>query len=229
MTNRLQRRRPRFGSPKLPPEFWSSVERGPAVRIGDIRTPCWLWTRKLNEDGYPQPMSIATMRQSPFRHAYRALVGPIPNGLTLDHLCRVRRCVNPSHAEPVTGGENARRAKHAVTHCPAGHQYSGDNIIWIGGKDGHPQRRGCRTCYNDRSREYWHTTRKHREKVGRRARGYRGSFDEQSHCPSGEHPRTEENTYTTPQGTRSCRSCRVERSAAYNAVVRRVKLFSPAD
>lgn len=88
--------------------FWPKVER--------VEDGCWLWTASLTGDGYGRislggkfgPMGLA------HRVAYELLVGPIPEGLELDHLCRVRRCVNPEHLEPVTHAENVRRAQEAA-------------------------------------------------------------------------------------------------------------------
>lgn len=80
------------------------------------------------------------------RFAYEMCVGPIPAGLHLDHLCRVRDCVAPAHLEPVTPGENVRRGdapavtarRHAaVTRCPQGHEYTPENTYTYS---------DCRTC-----------------------------------------------------------------------------------
>lgn len=81
------------------------------------------------------------------RAIYEALVGKIPDGLVLDHLCRITRCINPEHLEPVTVAENNLRgvgtfAQNArKIHCPNGHFYSGDNLMIR--KDG---ARVCREC-----------------------------------------------------------------------------------
>ena len=77
------------------------------------------------------------------RVAYELQVGPIPVGLQLDHLCRVRSCVNPAHLEPVTSAENTRRGLRAMkTHCPQGHPYAGENLLI------RPTgQRRCRTCH----------------------------------------------------------------------------------
>ena len=89
------------------------------------------------------------------RYAYEELVGPIPEGLQLDHLCRNRSCVNPDHLEPVTCRENLRRgetlnaANLAKTHCPAGHPYAGENLS-ITAKGF----RECIECGRTRSREF---------------------------------------------------------------------------
>lgn len=91
------------------------------------------------------------------RVAYEIHVGPIPDGLEIDHLCRVRCCVNPDHLEPVTHRENMRRSpswnsvgrrQKAKTHCPKGHPYSGYNLIVT--KSGC---RFCRKCQNSHKRK----------------------------------------------------------------------------
>jgi hypothetical protein len=82
-----------------------------------------------------------------YRITYETLVGPVPNGLELDHLCRVRACVNPGHLEPVTHRVNTLRgetvaARNArATHCPAGHPY--DEVNTYADRLG---RRSCREC-----------------------------------------------------------------------------------
>ena len=94
--------------------FWSKVDR-------NGRGGCWLWTASLNRYGYPNFGAVNGRPMAGHRYAYERLVGPIPAGLQLDHLCRVRRCVNPAHLEPVTPKENTRRGLRArMTHplCP---------------------------------------------------------------------------------------------------------------
>lgn len=90
------------------------------------------------------------------RWAYELVVGPIPVGLTIDHLCRNPACVRPSHLEVVTMLENNLRAPTSVTainsaktHCPKGHPYDESNTYLMpsGGRD-------CRTCINERSARY---------------------------------------------------------------------------
>lgn len=76
-------------------------------------TPCWVWSGPLTNRGYGQiKLDQRTCKRS-HRVMYEREVGPIPAGLTLDHLCRVRACINPEHLEPVTIAENVRRGDSA--------------------------------------------------------------------------------------------------------------------
>ena len=115
---------------------------------------CWLWTRTLNR-GYGSFRSGAGKTTTAHRASYQMLKGAIPDGLQLDHLCRVRNCVNPDHLEPVTLKENVLRGvgitaeNKSKTHCVRGHALEGFNLQWAG-----TQRR-CRTCGNDNQRNRW--------------------------------------------------------------------------
>lgn len=131
-------------------------------RIAIDASGCWLWTRGVNQAGYGYH-SVPTGHQGSrtigaHRYVYEALVGPIPDGLVLDHLCRVRHCVNPAHLEPVTNAENIRRgetglalanAKRALTHCKRGHEFTPENTQWRQGRW-----RVCRTCARARNRSW---------------------------------------------------------------------------
>lgn len=120
---------------------------------------CWVWTGALTNNGYSR---IKRRGKTVVGHrvTYEMLVGPIPDGLTLDHLCRCRACINPSHAEPVTQRVNVLRgdtvtARNAVkTHCDRGHLLSGDNLFVR--RDG---RRRCRTCERASQRKMKQTDR----------------------------------------------------------------------
>lgn len=115
----------------------------------DAASGCWLW--RGCTDGTPSREGYALLTidykiYKAHRVSYEAHVGPIPEGLQLDHLCRVRRCVNPKHLEPVTAAENLRRAAiHAtrVTECPYGHQYDESNT-YVVPTTGDRQCRSCR-------------------------------------------------------------------------------------
>jgi hypothetical protein len=108
---------------------------------------CWDWTGNHDKLGYSR-MAFAKLGRRAHRVAYELLIGPIPDGLEIDHLCRNRGCVNPWHLEPVTHRENVRRGKLAtVTQCTKGHPYDALNTgIYRG-------RRYCRTCMRHDSHE----------------------------------------------------------------------------
>jgi hypothetical protein len=118
---------------------------------------CWVWQRSLDSHGYGR-MMISGRRWLAHRLAYEIFIGPPPIGTELDHLCRNTRCVNPTHLEPVTHAENMRRGNvvesakawaRAITHCPDGHPYSGDNLKF------RPNgARRCRECSRIFSKEY---------------------------------------------------------------------------
>lgn len=96
-------------------------------------TGCWVWLGARAGGGYPV-VSLYDRNKAAHRVSYEHFVGPVPEGLQLDHLCRVRACVNPTHVEPVTPRVNTLRgetpaAKNlAKTHCPLGHPYNGVNL-----------------------------------------------------------------------------------------------------
>lgn len=109
--------------------FWSKVDKnGPVPAHRSDLGPCWTWTPKTDRAGYGL-FSIGPRKVLAHRWAYQSERGPIPVGLTLDHLCRVRCCVNPGHLEPVTHLENVQRAHRGQTHCKrAGHPLTGNNL-----------------------------------------------------------------------------------------------------
>ncbi len=158
---------------------------------------CWEWSGCVTSDGY----GLIGVRKGghstslkAHRVAYELYIGPIPDGLQIDHLCRNRRCVNPQHLEPVTCRENVLRgeglaAKAALkTHCKRGHLFDEANTYRRG------RARYCRACPNEKRR------------AKRRAQGG-VSNRQKTHCTNG-HEYTDSNTYRNPAGYRSCRTCR---------------------
>jgi hypothetical protein len=112
-------------------------------------SPCWVWQKALTEKGYGRskiPGFRRTMRVH--RATYELYVGPIPEGLTIDHLCRIKSCCNPDHLEAVTAIENCRRAPPPVraerTHCSEGHELTPENVC----------AKGCRACINAYMRKW---------------------------------------------------------------------------
>ena len=106
--------------------FWAKVDRdGPVPTHRPDLGPCWVWTSPPDKDGYGVFQATTKRQVRAHRWAYEAEVGPIPPGLTLDHLCRVRRCVRPTHLEPVSSVENVRRGLVLRTTCAEGHPFDG--------------------------------------------------------------------------------------------------------
>lgn len=105
-------------------------------------TTCWIWKASKNDKGYGGIGYQGKVVRS-HRLAYEMLIGDIPDGLELDHLCRRRDCVNPFHLEPVTHKVNMSRGKAASkTHCLRGHPLSGSNV----GINSVIKTRYCKTC-----------------------------------------------------------------------------------
>lgn len=130
----------------LAPRFWEKVEK---------TDTCWLWQRRLDAKGYGQ-FWYDGRNVRVHRFAYEFLVGPIPDGLVIDHLCRVRHCVNPAHMEVVTHAENLRRQVPCIekpwlvkTHCKRGHELAGENVYITPRGTRH-----CRPCQRTRNRDY---------------------------------------------------------------------------
>jgi hypothetical protein len=137
--------------------FWAKVSK---------TENCWMWTGMKSTKGYGLFM-LNGKRKRAHRISYELSIGPIPEGLQLDHLCRNPSCVNPSHLEPVTSRENTLRGiaanptrrngpRHLKEFCKHGHPYAGDNLLIGPDRDGKPGRRQCRACMKDaknRSRE----------------------------------------------------------------------------
>lgn len=125
--------------------FWAKVDKTPT---------CWLWTGAINGNGYGH-IKIDGRMLGAHRVSYELAGRSIPAGLDIDHLCRVHRCVNPAHLEPVTRRVNSLRGvgplaqKARQTHCLRGHEFTPENTyVW-------KTTRICRACRQEYSREYY--------------------------------------------------------------------------
>lgn len=131
-----------MGTQPVEPRFWKFVDR-----TGD----CWLWAGSLSPEGYGR-MSVESRPTYAHRISYELHKGRIPSGLTIDHLCRNRRCVNPEHLEAVTERENILRgaSPSAIATrtgaCQRGHLFTDENTIRR--SNGY---RMCRACQDLRN------------------------------------------------------------------------------
>lgn len=118
-----------------------------------FKNGCWEWRGADNGAGYGKTY-IGKRTRYAHRIVYEIFKGPIPRGLQLDHLCRNRKCVKPSHLEAVTARENILRGEGASarnsqkTHCPYGHEYTEKNTYVYG------RWRQCRACRKRRKKEW---------------------------------------------------------------------------
>ena len=125
-----------------------------------------IWLGVLDTCGYARVRSKGKL-QSAHRMSYEICIGKIPEGLELDHKCRVRCCINPRHLEPVTHPENMRRGisnslpgrlaalrtRSVATHCKKGHRWSEENTYTYRYPSGRVARL-CRACHRFRGKEY---------------------------------------------------------------------------
>lgn len=138
---------------RFSPRFWRSV-------IANTAAGCWTWGGYVAPNGYGQftahTDAKSKKRITLWAHRYAFLIvrGKIGDGLYLDHLCRNRSCVNPSHLEPVSARENLLRGKTLAainaskTHCKNGHELAGENLYLRG------RIRFCRKCRAAASKRY---------------------------------------------------------------------------
>lgn len=111
-------------------------------RVAHDASGCWLWTGAKTVAGYGQVIK-GGKKFYVHRLAFEAHSGPIPPGLTIDHLCRARNCVNPAHLDVVTVGENIRRRPYGKLACPKGHSYLKPENVYRR-SNGRPVCRVCR-------------------------------------------------------------------------------------
>lgn len=134
----------------------SWVRKIDVTRVEGCPVPgeCWLWRGSHNDSGHGR-VCIPNQARTGYIHriVYELLIGPIPAGLQLDHLCRQPSCCSPRHLEPVACITNVQRGTRATkSHCVRGHPLSGKNVhIYLSKRGTH---RVCRQCRHDYMREY---------------------------------------------------------------------------
>jgi hypothetical protein len=158
-------------------------KNGPVPQNRPDLGPCWVWHLRPNRDGYGTIAVTRYSKKLAHRAMYEIEVGPIPDGMELDHLCRNRLCVNFAHLEAVTHRVNTRRGKGSVPACPRGHLYDEVNTYWKTRSDGIVHR-DCRACGRERATPT---------------------------CGNG-HPWMPENTHYNSAGRRQCAICRPPKS-----------------
>ena len=159
-------------------KFWPKVDKngpqpGPETLAAGLG-PCWVWIAPIHRSGYAYIQSADGRRANLRAHrvSYEMANGPIPTGLDIDHLCRVRHCVNPAHLEPVTHRENQRRSPlirdalwhGARTHCVNGHLYDEENTAYTNGY------RRCRACSRESNRRQHGSKPRYEDGLGHRDR-----------------------------------------------------------
>jgi len=143
---------PYRGKTSLPP-----IARFENLFIPEPNSGCWLWTGALDAKGYGVFSLPGRKRVRAHRFSFEFYCYEVRADLDIDHLCRMRSCVNPDHLEPVTHKENMRRSpvvgkwdRGVITHCPHGHEYTPDNSYL------HKGVRHCRSCGRIRSLRRYH-------------------------------------------------------------------------
>lgn len=192
--------------PNLREQLTARLSDGRAVGYPNPDS-CWEWALARDKDGYGR-WNAGGRGHRAHRVTWELVHGPIPEGLQIDHQCRNRACVNPTHLRVVTPKVNATEnnigptaANVAKTHCPAGHPYEGENLRVIGGS------RYCNTCSRLRVREY---------QARRKASGrtMKPETPPRPVCRKGLHRLLDDAgnvlpaLWVRPDGRRECRECR---------------------
>jgi hypothetical protein len=129
----------------LEDRLWSKVE---------VTGFCWLWTGGIGPKGYGHFSPTPQEKVRAHRYVYEFLIGTIPDGSQLDHLCRIKRCVNPDHLEPVTGKVNVSRIPRVTYRlCPQGHGEINEGNSYL-----EKGRMRCKECNNIRNKRRSHLT-----------------------------------------------------------------------
>lgn len=138
------------GDPTAPPlpAHKPAIERFLA-KVREDSQGCWIWQGQLNHNGYG--VFSDARRFLAHRWSYEHFIGAVPEGLELDHLCRIPRCCNPRHLEAVTHQVNINRGTRHIpkTHCKNGHAFTPDNTYL---RYGYQQI--CRACQREANRRY---------------------------------------------------------------------------
>ncbi len=142
--------------PRLPARFWSKCTL-------DHHRGCWLWIGRMGRGGYAR-WTMGQQCWAGHKFAFLRLRGSYDETLELDHLCRVRHCVNPAHLEPVTHTENVRRGVSVIAEhmkkatCIRGHEFE-----VLPATSARAGRRLCRVCMNAKATE--RSLRRHRARI----------------------------------------------------------------
>lgn len=175
---------------KVTPKVFDAVPIRLWLRV-EIEGDHWIWKGTILPHSKYGTTSYGGKKGPVHRVFYRLIKGSIPPELEIDHLCRVRLCVNPDHLEPVTHKINMKRGSGAnKTHCPQGHEYNEKNT-----RIEESRKRKCRICDNLRQKEK------------RRLRGPLSPKPLSMKCQKG-HPKIEENGSIGKDGYWHCKTCR---------------------
>lgn len=145
----------------------TALERFEDSYIVEPNSGCWIWLKQETTGGYAGFSFSWNPRKQGYGHifSYELVFGLVPSGLELDHLCRIRLCVNPYHLEAVTHLENVRRSvriigvptaeyRRNMTHCKRGHEFTIENTSWrsryVNGLLTERRFRNCKTCLREK-------------------------------------------------------------------------------
>jgi hypothetical protein len=145
----------------------------------DGQDGCWVWPGRINRGYGAVHVTWADGREGttrPHRIAYALLVGPIPTGMTIDHLCRVRACCNPDHLEVTSAGENTARGAGKIARAVRARRESGSCLRGHDASVGQDSSGYCVECGRERSRSNHDLYRQARTKLGMTHREYAATY-----------------------------------------------------